>query len=291
MKSCLAIVILTCLISCNSGQEKKTNLASGGDTLNLEQLADSLLKARQSHIQTDVLSRHILDLKTSDAYHIQFNMLEKERREGAKLVGWKLGGTATKDSTKFNPSLGYILDSNLIPDKGTIPVDHFPGGSVVVEAEIGFVIKKDLIKGVDSLEELISHIDYVVGAIEIAQATAISSNETPLDLNYVVASGMGHVGAIKGNVKLPPSDFDFENETAKCYINDELVAEGISSNIFGTPMNVLYQTANILAKKGHPLKSGDLIITGSLYTNPLLKEPADIRVEFSTLGTISFRSN
>lgn len=291
MKSILAIVILVGVISCGSVQKKKTDLANGGDVFNLEQLADSVLKARQSHSQTDILSRYIPDLKTADAYHIQFNMLEKERREGAKLMGWKLGGTATKDSTTFNPSLGYILDKNLIPDKGSIPVDHFPGGSVIVEAEIGFVMKKDMIKGVNSLAELISSIDYVVGAIEIAQSKAISSNETPLGINYVIASGMGHVGAIKGSVKLPPSGFDFEHEIAKCYINDTLVADGISSNIFGTPINVLYETVNILAKKGHPLKSGDLILTGSLYTNPLLKEPADIRVEFSTLGTLSFRSN
>lgn len=291
MKSILAIVILVGVISCSSVQKKKTDLANGGDVFNLEQLADSVLSARQNHSQTDILSRHIPDLKTADAYHIQFNMLEKERHEGAKLIGWKLGGTATKDSTTFNPSLGYILDNNLIPDKGTIPVNHFPGGSVIVEAEIGFVIKKDMMKGVNSLAELIDNIDYVVGAIEIAQATAISSNETPLDLNYVIASGMGHVGAVKGNVKLPPADFDFENEIAKCYINDTLVADGISSNIFGTPINVLYETANRLAKKGHPPKAGDLIITGSLYANPVLKEPADIRVEFSTLGTISLRSN
>lgn len=290
MKRSLTIVLLTCLMACNSGQHDKTETADGGDVIGLEQLADSVLMARQKHLQTDILSRHIPDLELADAYHIQFSMLEKELQQGAKLVGWKLGGTATKDSTKFNPALGYMLDRNLMPDQGTIPVDHFPGGSAVVEAEIGFRIKKDMAKGVQSVAELMDHIDYVVGAIEMAQATATSSNETPLDINYVIASGLGHVGIATGNVKMSPSNFDFENETAKCYINDELVVDGISSNIFGTPINALYEAANLLAAKGYPLKTGDLVITGSLYTNPRLEEPADIRVEFSTLGSISLKS-
>lgn len=290
MKSSLKIVFLVCLIACNPGQNNKTDLTDADNAVSLEQLADSVLQARQNHIQTDILSRHIPDLEIADAYNIQFSMLEKELQQGAKLVGWKLGGTATKDSTKFKPALGYMLDRNLMPDQGTMPVDHFPGGSAVVEAEIGFVIKKDMAEGVQSVAELMDHIDYVVGAIEIAQATATSSNETPLDINYVIASGLGHVGIVTGDIKLSPSDFDFENETAKCYINDELVVDGISSNIFGTPINALYEATNMLAEKGYPLKTGDVIITGSLYTNPRLEEPADIRVEFSTLGSISLKS-
>ncbi|NRB51894.1 MAG: fumarylacetoacetate hydrolase family protein [Saprospiraceae bacterium] len=291
MKNSLTLVLLACLIACNPGQKNKTDLADADNTFSLEQLADSVLEARQNHIQTDILSRHIPNLEIADAYNIQLSMLEKELQQGAKLVGWKLGGTATKDSTKFKPAFGYMLDRNLMPDQGTMPVDHFPGGSAVVEAEIGFVIKEDMAQGVQSVAELIDHIDYVVGAIEIAQATAISANETPLDINYVIASGLGHVGIVTGKVKLSPADFDFENETAKCYINDELVVDGISTNIFGTPINALYEAANLLAEKGHPLKTGDLVITGSLYTNPRLAEPADIRVEFSTLGSISLKSN
>ena len=182
------------------------------------------------------------------------------------------------------------MDNNLVSNKSSIPVNQFPGGSVVVEAEIGFVLKNDIRNPVSSTEELITYIDYVVGVSEIAQSTAIPVSETPLHINYVVASGMGHVAAIKGNVNLPVSGFDFKNETAKCYINDELVAEGVSSNIFGSPIGVLYDTLNMLVETGQYPKSGDMIITGSLYKNPVLNATANIRIEFSNLGTISFKS-
>ncbi|WP_282136724.1 2-keto-4-pentenoate hydratase [Seonamhaeicola maritimus] len=291
MKNSIVVIVLVFLLSCQSNQKKKNDLDKVDSvSLTINQLADSLLNARHNHIQTDILSRHISNLETSNAYDIQFKMLERERQSGAKLVGWKLGGTATADSTKYNPSLGYILDNNLVSNKGSIPVNQFPGGSVVVEAEIGFVLKNDIRNPVSSTEELITYIDYVVGVSEIAQSTAIPGSETPLHINYVVASGMGHVAAIKGNVNLPVSGFDFKNETAKCYINDELVAEGVSSNIFGSPIGVLYDTLNMLVETGQYPKSGDMIITGSLYKNPVLNATANIRIEFSNLGTISFKS-
>jgi len=292
MKTFLIVCFVAILISCNSSQKKKLDSVEndGSVILSKKQLSDSILMARLNHVQTAILSRSLPDLKKSDAYHIQLEMMEKEIDAGAKRIGWKMGGTATKDAAKFNPSYGYILDRNLISEKGTIPIGHFPGGSVVVEAEVGLVLKKDLPKGVVSLEELVDNIDYIVGTIEIAKVTAISPDSSPLDMNYIIASGTGHVAAIKGHVKVKPKDFDFENESAKCYINGELLAEGVSSNIFGSPLNALFNLANMLPEKNQYLKAGDLVLSGSLYANPELNAAGDIRVEFSTLGTISFKS-
>ncbi len=292
MKNSFLLLIIACLTTCTSIKKINKNATNNSSTgvISNERIVDSILLARQKHVQTAILSNNIPNLKKSEAYDIQLAMLEKEIIGGAKQIGWKLGGTATRDATKFNPCYGYMLNSNLIGEGGTIPVSHFPGGSVVVEAEVGFVMKNDLIKEVTSMKELVENIDYVVGAIEIAQATAISPNETPLDLNYVIASGMGHVAAIKGSVNIAAEDFDFENESAKCFINNKLVAEGISSNIFGSPLNALYQAANILLEKGQHINAGDLIITGSIFINPVLNEKADVRVEFSTLGTLTFKS-
>lgn len=254
-----------------------------------EQLVDAVLKARHDYVQTAVLSKGIPDLKKSEAFDFQFNMLEKELAAGNKQVGWKLGFTATKEAAKFNPCYGYILNKNIIEEGGTIPVSHFPGGSIILEAEVGFVMKEDILTKISSMKELIPKIDHVVGAIELAQPTAISPDETPLDVNYVIASGMSHLAMLKGNIKIAAEDFDFENECARCFINDTLVSEGISSNIFGSPLNALYHIGNMLLEKGKYIKARDLIITGSLYTNPIVTEKADIRVDFSTLGTLTFK--
>lgn len=223
------VCIVAILISCNSSQKKKMDSVEhdGPIVLSKKQLSDSILMARHNHVQTAILSKSLPDLKRSDAYDIQLGMMEKEIDAGAKHIGWKMGGTATKDATKFDPSYGYILDRNLISDRGTIAVAHFPGGSVVVEAEVGLVLNKDMPNGVASMEDLVENIDYIIGTIEIVKVTAKSLDTSSLDINYVIASGLGQVATIKGQVKVKAENFDFENESAKCYINGELVAEGI----------------------------------------------------------------
>ena len=80
-----------------------------------------------------------------------------------------------------------------------------------------------------------------------------------------------------------------EKETVKCFINDELVAEGISGNVFGTPIHALQSLANLLPKHGKYLKKGDVVVTGSLYQNPIIDSTSNVRLDFTNLGTIGFK--
>ncbi|PHN08655.1 2-keto-4-pentenoate hydratase [Flavilitoribacter nigricans] len=286
----LLLILGLCLgfLACQSSETTDTEVEEA--TLTTDQLADSIRYFRQNFEQTDFLSRRVHDLERQQSFDIQLKMLEQELAAGAKVVGWKMGGTATPDSAAFDPVFGYILDRYLVPTDSIVDSDHFPGGSMLVEGEIGFIIKNDLKEGVASKEALMDQIDQVIGAVEFAQSTAIPAGEGPLNLNYVIATGMGQVGTLPGTVQVAPGDFDFDAETVRCYVNDELAAEGSSANIFGNPLNALYELANLLPTQGQYLKAGDIVITGSTYQNPSIDGPADVRLEFSTLGTINFKS-
>ena len=217
-------------------------------------------------------------------------MLEQELATGARQIGWKMGGTVTADSASYDPMFGYMLDANLIEEDSVVSGKNFPGGQVMVEGEIGFVMKEDFKNGVTSMEELKAGIDYVVNAVEFAQSIAIpiNKNQETMNINHIMASGMGQAGIIVGSGKANIEEFDMENETVKCFINDDLVAEGIASNIYGTPLNALYSLANILPKQGTFLKKGDIVITGSLYQNPTIDSTCNVRLEFESLGAINF---
>ena len=73
-------------------------------------------------------------------------MLDKELAAGARLIGWKMGGTITKEEASYDPTFGYMLDTNVIKADSVISNKDFPGGKVAVEGEIGFVMKKRLCK-------------------------------------------------------------------------------------------------------------------------------------------------
>ncbi|MFY0689935.1 MAG: hypothetical protein JXQ90_22380 [Cyclobacteriaceae bacterium] len=291
MKFELILVTLLIVIMVGCGNtENETQATKVTEEMTVNGIADSIRYFRSNGLQTDILSRRTEDLSRKGAYEIQLAMLDQEVKSGRKLIGWKMGGTATADTAKYDPTFGYILDSYLQKESGTMSSKMFPGGAIMMESEIGFVLKNDLPEGVTSIEELKSSIDYVVGAIELAQSTAKPLEGKALSPNHVVASGMGQVGTIKGSVQVAVDDFDFENETVKCYVNDSLVVEGIVSNIFGTPLNALFSLANLLPTEGKFLRAGDLVVTGSVYKNPLVSGAADVRVEFSSLGEIRFES-
>lgn len=93
MKTFPIVLIVATLISCNSSQKEKMDSVENDVpvVLSKKQLSDSILMARHGHVQTDILSKNLPDLKKSDAYDIQLEMMEKEIDAGAKLIGWKLG--------------------------------------------------------------------------------------------------------------------------------------------------------------------------------------------------------
>ena len=281
---------LLIFVSCNQNQPTNEDESGQAVTDETEMLADSVLHFRHRYEKSDILSRRLPNITREEAIEIQLAMLEKELSAGARQIGWKMGGTATPDSAKYDPVFGYILDKNLIKEDSVVSPENFPGGQVMVEGEVGFVMKKDFENGAQSIEELQEGIDYVVGAVEFAQGIAIPLRDRPesATTNHALASGMGHAGILLGAEKADLSQFDLKNETVRCFINGELVAEGVSSNVYNDPLHALYSLVNLLPKYGKYLKKGDVIVTGSMYQNPTIDSTCTVRLEYSTLGTINF---
>ena len=290
MKNYLIILCtLFVLTFCNTPKQK-TKEETQVKTDPIENLANSILKSRQNFTQTDLLSRELPNITRDQAFTIQLKMLEKELASGKKLIGYKMGGTAVPDKASFDPVFGYMLNSNIIREDSTVLAENFPGGDVMVEAEIGFKLSKDFPNGASSKEELKAGIEYVFGAVEFAKAISkpIEGDAETMNINHVIASGMGQAGLIIGSGQVSIEEFDLDNETVSCLINGETKAEGVSSNVYGNPLNALMAIANLLPKHGKSLKKGDVVITGSLFANPTISSTSDVLLKFSTLGEIHF---
>lgn len=286
------LLIVVFLIACKKSSPNQTTAKAPEPVIDQsEKLANAVLNTRHSFDQTDLLSRELPDISRKQAFEIQLKMLDKELASGKKLVGYKMGGTAVPDADSYDPTFGYMLDSNVIAEDSTVLASNFPGGDVMVEAEIGFKIKKDFAEGVASMDDLKAGVDYVFNAIEFAKAVSIPADNNPetMNINHVVATGMGHAGVIIGSGRANINDFDLSSEKVTCSINGQAQAEGISTNIYGNPMNALFSLANLLPKYGRSLKKGDIVITGSLFQNPTIDATCEVSVSFSTLGDIGFK--
>lgn len=290
MKSHLILFCSFILLTFCKSPEQKTTQKPEIKLDPMDMLANSILESRKSFKQTDLLSRELPNITRDQAFTIQLKMLEKELASGKKLVGYKMAGTAVPDAASFDPSFGYILDSNVIEEDSTVLAQNFPGGDVMVEAEIGFKLSKDFPNGASSIEELKSGIDYVFGAVEFAKGISIpiGNDIETMNINHAIASGTGQAGLIIGSGRASVEDFDMDNESVSCLINGESKAKGISTNVYGNPLNALMSIANLLPKLGKSLKKGDVVITGSLYTNPTISSTSDVLLKFSSLGEIHF---
>ena len=293
MKKLLIILFIPLIYTgCSTSENKDQSAEVPKDTDDHSYMIDSLMYYRRAYQQTDLLSRLKPGLEAEEAYDIQKLILEEELKNGATIAGYKMGGTVTTEASEFKPMFGFILDKNIIGHDSVVSVKNFPGGSTMVEGEVGFILSKDFPNGVENMEELKDGIESVIGGVEFAKPLAIApeNNEEAFSTNHVIATGLAQAGTMKGAVGAPVEGFDYENEVVQCYINDSLAAEGYGGKIFGTPLNALLWLANELPKHGLSLKSGQVVITGGLYQNPIIDGPADVRLEFTTLGTIRFKS-
>lgn len=282
----LAIITLYSCTSKTSQKEEKIELPADIN------LVDTVLKAKNSFVQTDIISVESPNMTQTEAYDLQYEILDKYLAKGYKVEGYKMGGAVAKDAEGFKPIHAYMLDANHIAIDSVIDVKNFPGGQTMVEGEIGFIMGADLPNGAKTKEEALAAVESVIGAVEFAQPLTVAPKNDPegMSTSHLIAGGVGHAGFIVGEVFADPKSFDFENETVKCFVNNELVTTGSSSAIFGTPVNALYHLANLLLERGTYLKKGQVIITGSTFQNPTLDGPASVRLEFSTLGNITFSS-
>ena len=290
MKKKLTFFSLLFLLAFCTKPEQKTEEVPTVNIDPMENLVTAILDVKKNFKQTDLLSRELPNITRKQAFEIQLKMLDKEIASGRKLVGYKIGGTKTADPASYNPVFGYMLDSNVIEEDSTVLAENFPGGDVMVEAEIGFIMNKDFADGASSLEDLKAGIDYVFCAVEFAKGVSIpiDGNAETMNINHTIASGMGQAGLIIGSGRTRIEDFDLENETVSCLINGESKAEGVSSNVFGNPLNALMSIVNLLPEHGKSLKKGDIVITGSLFDNPTINSTSNVLLKFSTLGEIHF---
>lgn len=256
----------------------------------VDQIAAHLLEAEHRAQTTYALQVHHPDMSRETAYEVQLSALISEQANNKSLIGWKMGGTNTPepDGTP-DPSFAYMLGSDRLEDAQSIGPDPYVGDSVLVEAEVAFIIGADLPGPEISEDQLRGAVESVAGAVELISGRVIATPEgTAPSMNHIIAARLSHANVILGDTRVPLAGFDLANEQAVTTINGEERAAGRSNEIMNTnPFDALMWIANALPKHGHYLRAGDVVITGSLYTNPTLKPGERAVVRFSTLGRVS----
>lgn len=144
----ICLLVLFVLISaCENNQSEQSS--STHDDLSADaDIVDMVAHVRNARLNAQssrALPRLFPDMTQETGYKILMTSLETDEKAGRVLKGYKLGGTVIKESGQTaSPVFGYSTDEHYFKSGELLDVGKFPGGSVLVEAEVCFIIGSDL---------------------------------------------------------------------------------------------------------------------------------------------------
>lgn len=226
------------------------------------------------------------ELTIEDAYDIQYHIVDMKKQGGSKVVGLKMGMTSEAKMKQMNvsdPIYGHLFDYMLIDNHGKLSVKELVHPRV--EAEIAFVMDKDLSGPNVTEADVVNSIRYVFPVMEIVDSRYENFNFTLID---VVADNCSSSRVILGNKFTKPDGLDMDLLGVTLSINNEIVDIGAGASVLGHPLKPVVMLAKMLAQRGSGIKAGSLILTGGITKAIHLKVGDQVTTRIHTLGEVSF---
>jgi 2-oxo-3-hexenedioate decarboxylase len=181
------------------------------------------------------------------------------------------------------PIYGYIFDYMVISD-GIVRMSELIHPKA--EAEIAFILGKDIEGPGVTGAQVLAATEYVVPALEIIDSRYENFRFTLPD---VVADNASSSRVVFGNRLTRPEGLDLDLLGVTLHINGELKELGAGAAVLGHPANSVAMLANMLARKGQKLKAGEIILTGGVTEAVLLSLGDYVTAKVDGLGEVSFK--
>ena len=223
--------------------------------------AERLAEAARTRI-TCAPIRDLIDRDdVATAYRIQekYNAL---RTGGTPVVGRKIGATSLAIQQQLGvdqPDFGVLYEDMGFVDGDEIPIDGLLQARA--EAEVAFVLSKDLAEGELDEAQCADAVEYAVAAIEI-----VDSRITDWDISFAdtVADNASSGLYVLGTKRLTLDEFAPVDAVMSMTVDGEVKSEGNGAACLGDPLTALSWLARRAREFGDPLKAGQVILSGAL---------------------------
>ncbi|TYT27527.1 2-keto-4-pentenoate hydratase [Luteimonas viscosa] len=208
-----------------------------------------------------------------------------------RVAGWKVGyiGAERRDGSGDDRLLGPIYQRQLSTrvDDAVLPV--FVGGFGAIEAEYVLRLEADAPAG--KLDWTPAEAAALPAALAIGLEIASSPLATINALGpRVVVSDFGNNNGLVVGPEIPHwRDIPEPELVAECWIDDERVGTGGATLLPGGLLAAYAFALSRSARRGRPLRAGDLIATGNATGIHEVRVGQRVRVGFGTHGTIHGR--
>ncbi|MGI9218875.1 MAG: 2-keto-4-pentenoate hydratase [Hydrogenophaga sp.] len=205
--------------------------------------------------------------------------------DGHRKCGLKVGLTSKAVQQQLGvdqPDFGVLFDDMEYLDGDTVPVSRLIQPKV--EAEIAFVVGRDMEALRPSYSEFLRCIDHAVAALEIVDSAIADWKITLVD---TVADNASSGLYVLGNQPFAVNALSLADQTMTLQKQGHTVSEGSGAACLGHPLRAAYWLACTMAKRGQALRAGEVILSGALGPMVPVAAGDEIVATIGSLGTVS----
>ena len=227
-----------------------------------ERAADRLIQASRSRTPCPPI-RDLFDGGTlDDGYAVQ-QLVAAQTSEGRRLVGRKIGLTSPVVQRQMGvdtPDFGLLYADMAYGDAQPVSLSTLLQPRV--EAEVAFVLGRDLAEHPVTAADAVRAVDFAVAAIEVVDSRIEGWDISIVDtVGDNASSGAYVLGAAPRSLRDVP---DLRGCAMRLTCDGDEVATGTGAACLGHPINALTWLANAVAARGAPLRAGEVVLSGSL---------------------------
>ncbi len=251
-------------------------------------LADTLLRAYDTHTQIPVLTSEYPELTAGDGYAIQSINRLRALERGQEIRGMKIGLSAKELMLSMGvnePDYGILYSGMDIPSNSS--VDFSELFQPKVEGEIAFVMGRDVPENATA-DTVLECTEYICAAYELPE-TRTADWQNKIADTVADNSSAGHFMLSENRVS--PAGINFMSLGLTLRKNGEIIGQGASDIVMGNPLNSVAWLSNKLRQHGLCLKKGYAVLSGALCGAHLASQGDTFKAEFDKLGTLLLHFN
>jgi 2-keto-4-pentenoate hydratase len=219
------------------------------------------------------------------AYAVQRETVRVWVERGRRLAGQKIGLTAKAVQTQLGvdePDYGALFADMILADG-----DSVAAGRVLqprVEAEIAFVLKKDLVGEFLPPEAVVEATEYVTPAIEICGSRIAGWDIRIAD---TIADNASSGLIVLGRNRVRPALAALAAVPMTLSLDGVVAAEGRGDACLGNPAIAVAWLAGALTRFGGGLREGDVVMSGALAKMIAAEAGCRFLADFGGFGSVS----
>ena len=249
-----------------------------------DELAAELAEAARRRTPLTPLTIVYPDIDVVDAYEIQLINIRQRVAEGARVVGHKVGLSSEAMQKMMGveePDYGHLLSEMECFEDQPVAAGRylFPR----LEVEVAFILADDLPGAGCTEDDVLAATAAFAPSIEIIDTRI---KDWKISLCDTIADNASSGGFVLGRERVSPKDIDVNAIEAVLSRDGEVVAEGRSDAVLGSPVTAVAWLARKVDSFGVRLKAGDIILPGSC-TRAIDARPGESFVaDFTGLGSV-----